>query len=230
MSINLTKLRNFLVKIAIKLGLYESRYKSYAVYVVRYTKAFLKLRRKVLCLDLGCGDGFFTQLLAKYCDYVVGIDINKHSSWYFRENTNSSFIVSDARKIPLRSSSTDIVLIISLLEHVPKWEAILLEVYRVLRGGGIAIIQIPNLYTIIEPHTHLPLVSLMPTPIKDLLVYRTVYDKIQWNCNLKQALKILKNVGFENLGITFHSHTTIPGPQAFFIIALKIFNHAKKAI
>jgi ubiquinone/menaquinone biosynthesis C-methylase UbiE len=175
-------------------------------------------------LDLGCGDGFFTHLLSELCSDVVGIDLVEYSTWRSHTQLKSNFIVSDARKIPSRSRSIDAVLMLSLLEHVPNWRIIILEVSRVLRNDGIVIIQLPNLNFIIEPHTHLPFIAFTPKCIKDVLTFNVVHDILQWDCNLREVVSALKNYNFKVLGITFYNYVKslrIFGVQTYFIVAIK---------
>jgi SAM-dependent methyltransferase len=217
----LPKLREFLVKIALRLGFYTYRYKDYTTYIQRLIGVVAK-RGKILCLDLGCGNGFFTHMLSGLCNDAVGIDLVKYSKW--RTRLKSNFIVSDARRIPLRSQSIDAVLILSLLEHVPNWRIIILEVSRVLRNSGIVLIQLPNLNFIIEPHTHLPFIAFMPKRIKDALTFNVVHDILQWDCNLREVISVLKNYSFKVLGIIFYNYAKslhIFGVQTYLIVAMK---------
>lgn len=217
----LPKLREFLVKIALRLGFYTYRYKDYTTYIQRLIGVVAK-RGKILCLDLGCGNGFFTHMLSGLCNDAVGIDLVKYPKWCTRLKSN--FIVSDARRIPLRSQSIDAVLILSLLEHVPNWRIIILEVSRVLRNSGIVLIQLPNLNFIIEPHTHLPFIAFMPKRIKDALTFNVVHDILQWDCNLREVISVLKNYSFKVLGIIFYNYAKslrIFGVQTYLIVAIK---------
>lgn len=165
---------------------------------------------------------FFTHMLSGLCNDAVGIDLVKYSKW--RTRLKSNFIVSDARRIPLRSQSIDAVLILSLLEHVPNWRIIILEVSRVLRNSGIVLIQLPNLNFIIEPHTHLPFIAFMPKRIKDALTFNVVHDILQWDCNLREVISVLKNYSFKVLGIIFYNYAKslrIFGVQTYLIVAIK---------
>lgn len=55
-------------------------------------------------------------------------------------------VVADATKLPFADNSTDGVLCECLLEHVPNPEAVVKEIYRVLKPGGCAYILIPFVY------------------------------------------------------------------------------------
>jgi SAM-dependent methyltransferase len=106
------------VLIISRLGLYTLRYVMYVSVLVKVA-SLLKFRGRLLCLDLGCGDGTITRYLSRICDIVVGLDIKPYTSWYQRSSPNMLYVVADARRPPLRPGSTDLITIISLLEHVP---------------------------------------------------------------------------------------------------------------
>jgi predicted TPR repeat methyltransferase len=84
-----SNLRKFLVKLALKQGLYASRYKTYANILQRFVKITKENKHRVVCLDLGCGDGFFTQFLAGLCDLSIGIDLNEYLAWRYRKKATA---------------------------------------------------------------------------------------------------------------------------------------------
>jgi SAM-dependent methyltransferase len=51
---------------------------------------------------------------------------------------------SDAGRLPLVDDSADLVVALELLEHVPKPQAILRELSRVLKPGGTAVVSVPS--------------------------------------------------------------------------------------
>ena len=155
---------------------------------------------------------------------TVGIDLRAYNSWMISQKENNNFLVADARRIPIRSASTDIVLIISLLEHVPNWRHVISEISRILKIGGLIVIQLPNLHSIFEPHTKLPLISLMPSKIRDLITDLAVHDKLEWDCTIGNIINILEKYGLKILEVIPYSYTNtlriIPN-QAYYIIAIK---------
>jgi len=120
-----SKLRKLLFKLALRQGLYTSRYKNYTSILRRFVKVIKENRRRVLCLDLGCGDGFFINFLSNLCDLSIGVNLNEYPTWHYRADYNSLFIVADARKTPFHPCSVDLVTMISLLEHVPNWRSVI---------------------------------------------------------------------------------------------------------
>ena len=222
----MSELRRIMVKISLAYGLYEARYRNYTKLIKTFLNIYLRSKQNILCLDLGCGDGFFTKILSGYCDMTVGIDLRAYNSWMISQKENNNFLVADARRIPIRSASADIVLIISLLEHVPNWRHVISEISRILKIGGLIVIQLPNLHSIFEPHTKLPLISLMPSKIRDLITDLAVHDKLEWDCTIGNIINILEKYGLRILEVIPYSYTNalriIPN-QAYFIIAIKSY-------
>jgi ubiquinone/menaquinone biosynthesis C-methylase UbiE len=199
---------------------------NYAVYIRRLMKVILKPNARIICLDLGCGDGFFTKIFSELVDLSVGIDLKISRAWYTRQGDKCIFVTADARSIPLRSSAADAVIIISLLEHIPNWKVVVSEVSRVLKPCAIVIIQLPNLYAIIEPHTHFPLLSLMPAYIRNFITLALFHEILQWDCNTSEVIYTLKRSGLKVLGIFRYNYMKMLGPVLFaqFIIAMKVHN------
>ena len=87
-------------------------------------------------LELGCGRGAFRHLAAA-CRYVA-LDLSGN---VLRRYIRPSLAVqADMESIPLASDSVDLVFSVCALEHVPQPSRALLEIHRVLRPGGAALL------------------------------------------------------------------------------------------
>ena len=106
-----------------------------------------------LTLEVGCGDGFFTNILAGISGVIVGLDISLGMISKARERVSSSprakvhFIVGDAEHLPLRSNTFDCVVAINLLLHLFRPELALLDIARVLRQNGMALLETLNKFS-----------------------------------------------------------------------------------
>lgn len=99
-------------------------------------------------IDLGCGDGAVTRLLAQtlHADWrLVGVDpdpgeasLARASGIYERVHSTSG------AAIPEPSGSVDFVLSNSVLEHIPELDPVLREIARVLRPGGRVVATVPG--------------------------------------------------------------------------------------
>lgn len=93
-------------------------------------------------LDIGCGTGPQSRTLAAWpgVGEVVGVDQLEPFLERARELAadipDLSFRQADARNLPFADASFDVVVLHTLLTHVPGPEGVLAEVHRVLRPGG----------------------------------------------------------------------------------------------
>ena len=96
------------------------------------------LPRTARLLDAGAGEG---ALVARYRDR--GRDIVGADSAYASELVEKA----DLLALPFEDSSFDAVLLLDVLEHVPLLDQpkALAEIARVLKGGGLLVMSVPNL-------------------------------------------------------------------------------------
>jgi SAM-dependent methyltransferase len=55
-------------------------------------------------------------------------------------------IIGDARSIPLANGAIDVVLCTQVLEHIPEPIAVIDEIRRVLKPGGILLLSVPSIF------------------------------------------------------------------------------------
>lgn len=101
-------------------------------------------------LDVGCNTGILLiPLLEKGVD-VVGVDISesdiKKTRKKLKEKDFSTklALVADAKKLPFKQNTFDVVLLSDILEHVSCPEMVAVEAYRVLKPGGYIFATVPN--------------------------------------------------------------------------------------
>ena len=93
-------------------------------------------------LDVGCGTGVLTRMLARAegVESVVGVDLASSLLGKARElaadQPNVEFVEADARALPFTPESFDVAVLDSTLSHVPEPVRALAELHRVLRPGG----------------------------------------------------------------------------------------------
>jgi GT2 family glycosyltransferase/SAM-dependent methyltransferase len=98
-------------------------------------------------LDIACGEGYGSALLAQVARSVVGVDVSDEAVRYAEQSyrrDNLRFLVGDARAIPASDASIDVVASFETLEHLYEQEQFLGECRRVLRPGGLLIISTPD--------------------------------------------------------------------------------------
>jgi ubiquinone/menaquinone biosynthesis C-methylase UbiE len=111
----------------------------------RYRLLFDWLPETDRVLDIGCGNGIYTQWLAKKCDVAVGIDHNqKNLDWAKTEFPHCEFVFSNGESLPFDDNSFGAVMLTEVLEHLQDDRATLKEIARVLRPGGVLLISTPH--------------------------------------------------------------------------------------
>lgn len=93
-------------------------------------------------LEVGCGTGPVSGVLARRpgVGEVIGVDpspvLLERARALRGGIPNLSFQEGDARALPVEDASFDVVVIHTVLSHIPGPEAALVEAFRVLRAGG----------------------------------------------------------------------------------------------
>jgi 2-polyprenyl-6-hydroxyphenyl methylase/3-demethylubiquinone-9 3-methyltransferase len=95
-------------------------------------------------LDIGSGGGFLAATLADAGYDVVGIDPAMSAVRAAAQHVPASFVLGAGETLPFTSDSFDSVVCSEVLEHVDDVDAVIAEVGRVLRPGGVLIFSLPN--------------------------------------------------------------------------------------
>ena len=103
-------------------------------------------------LELGCGPGFYAcRLSEEYPQiFATGVDLSRRliaraqSRAASRSLRNCTFSHGDAHSLPNSSNSVDAIVMSRLFLIVPQREAVLSEIFRVLKPGGRCFIAEPT--------------------------------------------------------------------------------------
>lgn len=111
-------------------------------------------------LDVGCGNGAYTERLADHFARVVGVEVEEERLAEFRGRVAAR---PDADRFELRLQSAealedadatfDAIVAIETLEHVVDADAAVAEISRVLRPGGYLYVTVPNRGFPFETHS-----------------------------------------------------------------------------
>ena len=99
-------------------------------------------------LEVGCGNGNFTVFLARQCDRVTGIDINREyvetAKKRLAKQANVTILQKDATKIE-SENTFDTIIMLDVLEHIKNDVATLQQLNTLLQNRGKLIIKVPAL-------------------------------------------------------------------------------------
>lgn len=101
-------------------------------------------------LDVACGEGVLPNFARRYHGLAaVGCDLSLEASRIARDEGSAGFCVSSGEELPFPDAWFDYVTCIGSLEHFLDMRAGAREMARVLRPGGVALILLPNTYSIL---------------------------------------------------------------------------------
>jgi SAM-dependent methyltransferase len=100
-------------------------------------------------LDLACGEGYGTSMLATVARSVVGVDVceaavKSAAETYLGERRNLEYRVADVTQLPFPDATFDVVVSFETIEHVTEQERMLDEIARVLTPTGLLILSSPD--------------------------------------------------------------------------------------
>jgi ubiquinone/menaquinone biosynthesis C-methylase UbiE len=104
-------------------------------------------------LEVGCGKGNEIVQLAKSGAACVGLDFSAAAMGLMqerlaKESLTMPLVRGDARCLPFHAGTFDLVYSQGVLEHFARPGEVLQEQRRILRQGGIIVVEVPNKWTL----------------------------------------------------------------------------------
>jgi ubiquinone/menaquinone biosynthesis C-methylase UbiE len=98
--------------------------------------------------DLGCGEGYLSLFLAQRAGWSIGLDFTASSLQVLKAQPEHNgrqlqLLVASGDSVPLPDTSVDKLLCNHVLEHVLDDDAVMREIRRVVRPGGLILIGVP---------------------------------------------------------------------------------------
>jgi SAM-dependent methyltransferase len=158
-------------------------------------------------LEVGCGTGDYTLLLARMDFRMTGVDLSEGSIIAAREKASIlglagvALVTSDAESLAeIEDESVDGVVSFSTLRYVPELRQALLAIRRVLRPGGVAVLDFPNRYC--------PWFRLLKTHFG---VERHIHDH---HYSTREIVSLMRGAGFMDVAVKRILFTTyvLPTP------------------
>lgn len=99
-------------------------------------------------LDVACGEGYGSALLARCASHVAGVDLSDaaiaHARKAYAGTPNLEFHVAPCTRLPLADASIDLAVSFETIEHIGEQSEFLAELARVLHPGGVLVLSCPN--------------------------------------------------------------------------------------
>lgn len=116
------------------------------MFAYEYAKGVIKPNAKVL--EIGCGTGYGTAMLADRKDLqITGLDVDASVVEFANklyQSDNCHYMAFDGSRLPFQDEEFDAVFSFQVIEHVVDDESFLKEMSRVLKPGGHAIVVTPS--------------------------------------------------------------------------------------
>jgi len=164
-------------------------------------------------LEIGAGTGRITQELLAQSRSVTAFDVSESMLTKLRERLKThpnihklTTVLGDARDVDLAASSADIVLCVNCISHIPDFEKVYREAYRLLREKGNLILNFPNYLSLYFPF------GLLVNARKKA-VLRDVYTK--WY-SIRETRRALSSIGFNIAIMQGQFHIPKGVPRKFF--------------
>ena len=166
-------------------------------------------------LDLGCGNGSYTEEIARRAGFVIGLDAQLSNLTSFR--TPIPRFVGAGEALPFPSGSFDVVTMIEVLEHTTDDRAVIAECYRVLRPGGYLALFVPNKLYPMESHPchikkysigrNIPFASWLPDSVRKHICFARIYSR-------RRLLGLVRAAGFgvKKVGYIYPPVDSFPMP------------------
>ena len=103
----------------------------------RFLEKYAPLYRGIL-YDFGAGASPYREFFLRFADKYVAVD------WTGSYHDTKADVVADLnRPLPIESESVDTVVALSVLEHLREPQTAIREAHRILRRGGMVLVQVP---------------------------------------------------------------------------------------
>jgi SAM-dependent methyltransferase len=97
-------------------------------------------------VDLACGEGYGSAVLARTAASVVGVDANPEAFEHARAKYRQ--VTFERNMIELWQGDVDCVVFLQTIEHIQDPDAMLAHVRELIEPGGVAYVSTPNVLTL----------------------------------------------------------------------------------
>jgi SAM-dependent methyltransferase len=105
---------------------------------IKFYIQLLEIKESDIVLELGCGYGHNNKCHSNWKGYEYSSEAIKIGKKIYGNNLN--IYEADARFLPEKDNTVDLIYTFDVLEHIPELERAFEEISRVLKPGGVAIL------------------------------------------------------------------------------------------
>lgn len=124
---------------------YRNRYR----FIQTKLKQYNSDKKWEKALNLGCGEGDYDPMIARYTEQMIACDINEQDIAFASQSNkttpNLSYQVEDALNLSFKDNSFDLITSMEVIEHVGKPYRMMEEIHRVLKPDGLLLMTYPSL-------------------------------------------------------------------------------------
>jgi 2-polyprenyl-3-methyl-5-hydroxy-6-metoxy-1,4-benzoquinol methylase len=102
-------------------------------------------------VDLACGEGYGSAVLARTAESVIGVDANPEAFAHARAKYTAANVRFERNMVELWRGDVDCVVFLQTIEHVPDPDGVLDHVRDLIGPEGIAFVSTPNVLTLAPP-------------------------------------------------------------------------------
>jgi 2-polyprenyl-3-methyl-5-hydroxy-6-metoxy-1,4-benzoquinol methylase len=116
------------------------------IFAMRAVKSSVSHVEQPTILEVGCSPGILIEQIAATFPNakVIGSEVHEHGLMQvYTTSPNIALETFDLTKCPLSGSSVDAIIALNVLEHIEDDSLAARQIFRVLRPGGVAIIEVP---------------------------------------------------------------------------------------
>jgi 2-polyprenyl-3-methyl-5-hydroxy-6-metoxy-1,4-benzoquinol methylase len=176
---------------------------SHKDFMPHLTKFFPAFSEKYLSIDIGCGNGYYSDALKEKNAEVISTDLSFERLHTFKNrlmrngDTAGLAVVSNAECLPFKENQFDFILCIFVLEHVMDICQVIKEMSRIARPGARLIISFPSL-SLKETIMFLLRLRKPVLNFKHFHTFGFLSSRIPWCRNMN---RFLRDLGAENIDI-----------------------------
>lgn len=125
---------------------WRQKHIDFKIFKDQLKKAHIELNGKAI-MDGGCGSGYGAELIVNkfHPSRIMAFDFMPEQIGLAKKrHLKVDFTIGDLTKIDAAGGTFDAVFIFFVLHHIPQWTAALSQISRVLKVGGVLLIEEPR--------------------------------------------------------------------------------------